>query len=85
MQDRLLADPPFFFFSVIPQAGQERFRTLSASYYRGAHGVILVYDITNRKTFLDLEGWFREAKTCSTEVVLLCLVRKSVPSHRHRI
>ncbi|KAK4241230.1 ras-related protein rab-18 [Achaetomium macrosporum] len=69
----LVGDQPYK-VNIFDTAGQERFRTLSASYYRGAHGVILVYDITNRKSFLDLEGWFQEAKTCSTEVVVLCLV-----------
>ena len=37
-------------------AGQERFRTLTSSYYRGAQGVILMYDISNRETF-DALGW----------------------------
>lgn len=42
-------------------AGQERFRTLTNGYYRGAHGVILVYDVTDRETFDALEDvWIKE-------------------------
>jgi len=46
--------------NLLDTAGQERFRTLSNSYYRGAHGVILVYDISNRDSFLAMERWFEE-------------------------
>ena len=49
--------------NLLDTAGQERFRTLSNSYYRGAHGVILVYDISNRESFLAMERWFDEAET----------------------
>ncbi|KCV69178.1 rab family, other [Fonticula alba] len=45
---------------ILDTAGQDRFRTLSSSYYRGAHGVILVYDITNRSSFDNLSSWFDE-------------------------
>ena len=38
-------------------AGQERFRTLTASYYRGAHGVIMVYDVSVRESFTDVSMW----------------------------
>lgn len=38
-------------------AGQERFRTATASYYRGARGVLLVYDITNRESFHNIMFW----------------------------
>ncbi|KAJ3299467.1 Ras- protein Rab-18 [Borealophlyctis nickersoniae] len=47
-------------------AGQERFRTLTSSYYRGAQGVILVYDVSNRQTFDHLQTWFTELDTYSS-------------------
>jgi len=43
-------------------AGQERFRTLTSSYYRGAQGVIMVYDVTRRDSFENLEQWLKEVK-----------------------
>lgn len=48
-------------------AGQERFRTLTPSYYRGAQGVILVYDVSNRSSFDRLEAWLSELETFSTK------------------
>ncbi|OMO88839.1 Multicopper oxidase, type 1 [Corchorus capsularis] len=48
-------------------AGQERFGTLTSSYYRGAHGIILVYDVTRRETFTNLsEVWAKEVELYST-------------------
>jgi Ras-related protein Rab-18 len=47
-------------------AGQERFRTLTSSYYRGAHGIILVYDAGNQSSFDNLEFWLSEVKKYST-------------------
>ncbi|XP_024386900.1 ras-related protein RABC1 [Physcomitrium patens] len=48
-------------------AGQERFRTLTSSYYRGAQGIILVYDVTRRATFTDLSDvWLKEVDRYST-------------------
>ena len=41
-------------------AGQERFRTLTAGYYRGAQGIILAYDVTNRDSFVHLSNWITE-------------------------
>ncbi|KUJ20035.1 uncharacterized protein LY89DRAFT_682837 [Mollisia scopiformis] len=49
--------------NLLDTAGQERFRTLSNSYYRGAHGVVLVYDISNRDSFLAMERWFEEVES----------------------
>lgn len=48
-------------------AGQERFRTLTSSYYRGAHGIIFVYDVARRETFTNLSDvWAKEAELYST-------------------
>ncbi|CZT05157.1 related to GTP-binding protein rab18a [Rhynchosporium graminicola] len=48
--------------NLLDTAGQERFRTLSNSYYRGAQGIILVYDISNRESFLSMSRWFDEVE-----------------------
>ncbi|NWH83295.1 RAB10 protein, partial [Cnemophilus loriae] len=41
-------------------AGQERFHTLSTSYFRGAQGFVLVYDITNLKSFQSITIWMND-------------------------
>jgi Ras-related protein Rab-1A len=42
-------------------AGQERFKTITAAYYKGAQGIIVVYDITDRQSFLNVQSWLIEA------------------------
>jgi len=41
-------------------AGQERFRTITATYYRGTHGVIVVYDVTSGDSFANVKRWLHE-------------------------
>ncbi|CAL9069209.1 unnamed protein product [Musa banksii] len=49
------------------KTGQERFRTLTSSYYRGSQGIILVYDVTKRETFTNLaDVWVKEVELYST-------------------
>jgi len=38
-------------------AGQERFRTIATSYFRGAQGILLVYDVTDRRSFESIRNW----------------------------
>lgn len=55
-------------------AGQERFRTLTASYYRGAHGIIVVYDVTDRETFENVRQWMLEIEKFANDNVCKVLV-----------
>ncbi|KAG5323743.1 RAB10 protein, partial [Acromyrmex heyeri] len=50
-------------------AGQERFHTITTSYYRGAMGIMLVYDITNEKTFENIVKWLRNIDEHANEDV----------------
>jgi len=55
-------------------AGQERFRTITSSYYRGAHGIIVVYDVTEQKTFTNITKWLKEIDTFAGPLVQKVLV-----------
>ena len=66
-------------------AGQERFRTLTSSYYRGAQGVVMVYDVTRHDSFQNLEQWLKEVKLYSPnngEGVVKLLVGNKVDLER---
>ena len=55
-------------------AGQDRFRTLTSSYYRGAHGIIIVYDVTNKDSFDNVRQWMQEIEKFASENVNKLLV-----------
>lgn len=55
-------------------AGQERFRTITTAYYRGAMGILLVYDVTNKKTFENITNWLRNIEEHAAEGVEQLLV-----------
>jgi len=66
-------------------AGQERFRTLTSAYYRGAQGVILVYDVTRKETFDNIREWLKEVDIFTTkENVIKVLVGNKIDLDKSR-
>ena len=55
-------------------AGQERFRTITSAYYRGADGIIIAYDTTDKESFEHVDGWVGEVNKYATENTVKVLV-----------
>ncbi|CAA9988710.1 ras-related protein Rab-1B, putative [Plasmodium knowlesi strain H] len=59
-------------------AGQERFRTITSSYYRGAQGIIIVYDVTDRDSFNNVKNWIIEIEKYASEDVQKILIGNKI-------
>ena len=55
-------------------AGQERFKNIQASYYKGGNGILVVYDITNRESFSNLNSWLIEIEKNGNKDVFKLLI-----------
>uniref|UniRef100_A0A8C1PF66 Ras-related protein Rab-13 n=1 Tax=Cyprinus carpio TaxID=7962 RepID=A0A8C1PF66_CYPCA len=67
-------------------AGQERFRTITTAYYRGAMGIMLVYDITSEKSFENIKNWIRNIEEhASSDVEKMILGNKCDMNDRRQV
>ena len=66
-------------------AGQERFKNIIASYYRGAHGILLLYDVTDRESFKNLSNWLIEIEKNANKNVLKVLIGNKTDLEDKRI
>ena len=58
-------------------AGQDRFRAITKNYYKGSHGIILIYDVTNLQTFENVKNWVNQIREeASTKVVIYIAANK---------
>jgi Ras-related protein Rab-8A len=55
-------------------AGQERFRTITTAYYRGAMGILLVYDVSDETSFVNVRNWMRQIDQNAAENVNRILI-----------
>ncbi|KAJ3183729.1 Ras- protein Rab-4A [Gaertneriomyces sp. JEL0708] len=65
-------------------AGQERFRAVTRSYWRGAAGCLLVYDITNRDSFTSLGSWLEDARRYASPDMVVVLVGNKIDLEENR-
>ncbi|KAL7842374.1 hypothetical protein SRHO_G00240630 [Serrasalmus rhombeus] len=66
-------------------AGQERFNSITSAYYRGAKGIVIVYDITKQETFDDLPKWMKMIDKYASEDAELLLVGNKLDCEADRI
>lgn len=55
-------------------AGQEKFKTITSAYYKNAQGIILVYDVCDKKSFEDIQNWIGEIERYSNRETVRILV-----------
>ena len=65
-------------------AGQESFQSITKIFYRGAHAVLLTYDLTSMDSFMNLTHWFQEIKNQSEANALIFLVANKVDMEKNR-
>ena len=65
-------------------AGQDKFRSITSNYYKGADGIILIYDITDRKTFNSVRNWINNIQEEAPDKVALVLAGNKVDDEKNR-
>ena len=65
-------------------AGQDRFRSITKNYYKKANGIILIYDITNKKSYKNIREWINQIKEEAVSNVIIYLVGNKIDLEKER-
>ena len=65
-------------------AGQDKFRAITRNYYKGARGIILIYDVTNIKSYENIKKWINEIKEEISEKVSIVLIANKIDNEPER-
>ena len=65
-------------------AGQDRYKSITKSYVRGANGIILIFDVTNQKSFEGIENWIKQVKEQVSSKVCVALVANKIDDKENR-
>ena len=72
--------------SIWDTAGQEKFQNIVKQYYNGANGVLLIFDITNKKSFDKINFWYKDLKqSVNIDEVFVCLVGNKIDLEEIRV
>ncbi|XP_041853798.1 ras and EF-hand domain-containing protein [Melanotaenia boesemani] len=75
---RMLVDGETTSLQIWDTAGQERFRSIARSYFRKAHGVLLLYDVTSESSFLNVRAWVDQIQDSTDEKIPMCVIGNKV-------
>ncbi|XP_054475464.1 ras and EF-hand domain-containing protein isoform X2 [Anoplopoma fimbria] len=75
---RMLVDGEKTSLQIWDTAGQERFRSIARSYFRKAHGVLLLYDVTSESSFLNVREWVDQIQDSTEEKIPMCVIGNKV-------
>ncbi|XP_035497769.1 ras and EF-hand domain-containing protein isoform X2 [Scophthalmus maximus] len=75
---RMLVDGEKTNLQIWDTAGQERFRSIARSYFRKAHGVLLLYDVTSESSFLNIRAWVDQIQDSTEEKIPMCVIGNKV-------
>ncbi|TKS73435.1 Ras and EF-hand domain-containing protein [Collichthys lucidus] len=75
---RMLVDGEKTSLQIWDTAGQERFRSIARSYFRKAHGVLLLYDVTSESSFLNVRAWVDQIQDSTEEKIPMCVIGNKV-------
>ncbi|XP_067445831.1 ras and EF-hand domain-containing protein isoform X1 [Thunnus thynnus] len=75
---RMLVDGEKTSLQIWDTAGQERFRSIARSYFRKAHGVLLLYDVTSESSFLNVRAWVDQIQDSAEEKIPMCVIGNKV-------
>ena len=65
-------------------AGQDKFRAITRNYYKGARGIILIYDVTNIKSYENIKKWINEIKDEISDNVSIVLIANKIDNEKER-
>ena len=65
-------------------AGQDKYRAITRNYYRGAHGIILLYDVTNEKTYDNIKKWITSIKEEISDQICIVLIANKIDNVQER-
>ena len=72
--------------SIWDTAGQEKFQNIVKQYYNGANGVLLIFDITNKKSFDKINFWYKDLKqSVNIDEIFVCLVGNKIDLEENRV